>query len=67
MFDFNNNDLYAFCLIECKNSGRYTDSDCTQWMSLGDCHSDEWQDDMFEHCQETCGFCNSGKYQKYCK
>ena len=52
----------VFYFIECKNSGQYTDAECDGWK--GSCHSDEWQDFMIEHCQETCGFCNTGKYQR---
>ena len=38
----------------CKNSGQYSNDECSGWKAAGYC-TEQYVDFMFDHCKKTCG------------
>ena len=49
---------YYSLFIECKNSGQYSDEQCSSWMD--NCKGGQYGQFMIDHCSKTCGFCTLG-------
>ena len=55
---FKNHYSSYFIILECKNSGEYSDETCVGWKNAGFC-TQTYVEFMSDHCMETCGCWNA--------
>ena len=46
-------------VLDCENSGEFTDDLCSRWKNTGYCQKGLYVKFMTDHCSMTCGFCTS--------